>query len=75
VILFKSALLHPTPSSRRHVIRVDVPVPVVVIRLAFWTVTFIKTMMQTFDSNRSKLTARAIFKEIKNSDMSNQNYS
>ncbi len=33
---FKSALLHPFPSSRRHVIRVDMPVPVDVIRVAFW---------------------------------------
>jgi len=32
----KSALLHPFPSSRRHVIRVDMPVPVDVIRFAFW---------------------------------------
>jgi hypothetical protein len=42
MILFKSALLHPIPSSRRHVIRVDIPVPVVVIRLAFWTRVFIR---------------------------------
>jgi hypothetical protein len=34
---FKIALLHPIPSSRRHVvIRVDIPVPVDVIRVAFW---------------------------------------
>jgi hypothetical protein len=32
----KSALLHPIPSSRRHVIRVDIPVPVDVIRVSFW---------------------------------------
>jgi hypothetical protein len=32
----KIALLHPFPSSRRHVIRVDMAVPVDVIRLAFW---------------------------------------
>ena len=32
----KSALLHPFPSSRRHVIRVDMAVLVDVIRLAFW---------------------------------------
>jgi hypothetical protein len=36
VDLLKSALLYPFPSSRRHVIRVDIPVPVDVIRLAFW---------------------------------------
>ena len=34
--LLKSALLHPFPSSRRHVIRVDMVVPVDVIRVAFW---------------------------------------
>jgi hypothetical protein len=34
---FKIALLHPIPSSRRHVIRVDIPVPVDVIRVDFWT--------------------------------------
>jgi len=37
VNLLKIALLHPFPSSRRHVIRVDMPVPVDVIRVAFWT--------------------------------------
>jgi hypothetical protein len=33
---FKIALLHPFPSSRRHVIRVDMHVLVDVIRVAFW---------------------------------------
>jgi hypothetical protein len=33
---FKIALLHPIPSSRRHVIRVDIMVPVDVIRASFW---------------------------------------
>jgi hypothetical protein len=33
VNLLKSALLHPIPSSRRHVIRVDIIVPVDVIRV------------------------------------------
>ena len=45
--MLKRALLHPIPSSRRHVIRVDIAVPVVVIRLAFWMRVFIKLMMQT----------------------------
>jgi hypothetical protein len=44
VILLKIALLHhPFPSSRRHVIRVDMPVPVDVIRFAFWTRVFMKS--------------------------------
>jgi hypothetical protein len=42
VILLKIALLHPIPSSRRHVIRVDMPVPVDVIRVEFWMRIFIK---------------------------------
>jgi len=41
---FKSALLHPIPSSRRHVIRVDIPVPVDVIRVDFWTKVFMKVV-------------------------------
>ena len=40
--MLKIALLHPFPSSRRHVIRVDMPVPVDVIRLAFWMEVFMK---------------------------------
>ena len=36
-------LHHPMPSSRRHVIiRVDMPVPVDVIRVLFWMEVFIK---------------------------------
>jgi hypothetical protein len=42
VDLLKSALLHPIPSSRRHVIRVDMPVLVDVIRFAFWMDRFMK---------------------------------
>jgi hypothetical protein len=38
----KIALLHPIPSSRRHVIRVDIPVPVDVIRVDFWMRFFMK---------------------------------
>jgi hypothetical protein len=38
VNLLKIALLHPIPSSRRHfVIRVDMPVPVDVIRVSLWS--------------------------------------
>jgi hypothetical protein len=48
VNLLKIALLHhPFPSSRRHVIRVDMPVPVDVIRFAFWTRVFMKTGITT----------------------------
>jgi len=39
---FKIALLHPIPSSRRHVIRVDMPVPVDVIGVEFWMRIFIE---------------------------------
>jgi hypothetical protein len=43
---FKSALLHPMPSSRRHVvIRVDMPVPVDVIRVSFWMRVFMKNFL------------------------------
>jgi hypothetical protein len=42
--LLKSALLHPFPSSRRHVIRVDILVPVDVIRFDFWMMEFIKIL-------------------------------
>jgi len=42
VNLLKIALLHPFPSSRRHVIRVDMLVLVDVIRVAFWMVEFMK---------------------------------
>src|SRR4051812_29224611 len=31
------SLAYPAPSSRRHVIRVDIVVPVVVIRITFWS--------------------------------------
>jgi hypothetical protein len=44
----KIALLHPIPSSRRHVIRVDVIVAVVVIRLPFWMDAFINRYKDTF---------------------------
>jgi hypothetical protein len=43
VVLLKIALLHPFPSSRRHVIRVDMAVPVDVIRFAFWMRVFMKS--------------------------------
>jgi hypothetical protein len=42
--LLRIALLHhPFPSSRRHVIRVDMPVLVDVIRFAFWTRVLMKS--------------------------------
>jgi hypothetical protein len=44
---FKIALLHPIPSSRRHVIRVDMPVPVDVIRVDFWMRVFMKMVDDT----------------------------
>jgi hypothetical protein len=48
VNLLKIALLHhPFPSSRRHVIRVDMPVPVDVIRFAFWTRAVMETVTRT----------------------------
>src|SRR5262249_48135174 len=43
VISFLSVLLHPFPSSRRHLIRVDMPVPVDVIRFAFWIAVVMKS--------------------------------
>jgi hypothetical protein len=39
----KIALLHPIPSSRRHVIRVDMPVLVDVTRFAVWTRMLMKS--------------------------------
>lgn len=38
--MLKSALFHPFPASRRHVIRVDMLVLVDVIRVVFWMETF-----------------------------------
>jgi hypothetical protein len=51
VNLLKSALLHPIPSSRRHVIRVDMPVPVDVIRVDFWMWALMKMPDADFDTN------------------------
>jgi hypothetical protein len=48
VVLLKSALLHPFPSSRRHVIRVDMLVPVDVIRFVFWTMEFKRDLGNAF---------------------------
>ena len=50
--MLKIALLHPIPSSRRHVIRVDMPVLVDVIRVDFWMEVFMNV------SNRGSLEAR-----------------
>jgi hypothetical protein len=47
---FKIALLHPIPSSRRHVIRVDIPVPVDVIRADFWMRVFMKMVGDTWNN-------------------------
>jgi len=59
VDLFTIALLsHPIPSSRRHVIRVDMPVPVDVIRFAFWMVEVMKRLL----SNSIELSASALGK-------------
>jgi hypothetical protein len=44
VNLLKIALLHPIPSSRRHVIRVDISVTVDVIRVALMVGIFMKKM-------------------------------
>jgi hypothetical protein len=51
VNLLISALLHPIPSSRRHVIRVDVPVPVDVIRVDFWMRIFMKMAVADFETS------------------------
>ena len=52
MILFKSALLHPIPSSRRHVvIRVDIPVPVDVIRVDFWMRILMKMVNTDCENN------------------------
>jgi hypothetical protein len=50
VNLLISALLHPIPSSRRHVIRVDIPVPVDVIRADFWMRVFMKMVGDTWNN-------------------------
>jgi hypothetical protein len=50
VNLLMSALLHPIPSSRRHVIRVDIPVPVDVIRVDFWMRIIMKMANADFES-------------------------
>jgi hypothetical protein len=42
-----SALLHPIPSSRRHVIRVDIVVPVDVVRFVFWIAEFMQKITDT----------------------------
>jgi hypothetical protein len=51
---FKSALLHPIPSSRRHVIRVDIPVPVDVIRVDFWMEVFIRKSNLSVSGERAR---------------------
>jgi len=54
VDLFTIALLtHPIPSSRRHVIRVDMPVPVDVIRFAFWIDGFMKLLSNSIELSAS----------------------
>jgi hypothetical protein len=63
----KIALLHPIPSSRRHVIRVDIPVPVDVIRVDFWT----RVVMKIFDAENNyklRVVPRPRPGEIQNSD-------
>ena len=47
-----SALAYPVPSSRRHVIRVDI-VSVDVIRVAFWMWIFIKMVNADSEKNYS----------------------
>ena len=57
VVLLKIALLHPIPSSRRHVvIRVDIPVPVDVIRVAFWMRVVMKIVAATQEQLQGKST-------------------
>src|SRR3954462_3710638 len=51
----KIALLHPIPSSRRHVIRVDVIVAVVVIRLPFWRDILINRSQHTFEGGKGQM--------------------
>jgi hypothetical protein len=51
----KIALLHPIPSSRRHVIRVDIPVPVDVIRVDFWMRVFMKMVDDTWNTCKVKV--------------------
>jgi hypothetical protein len=63
----KIALLHPIPSSRRHVIRVDIPVPVDVIRVDFW----MRVVMKIFDAGdnyKLRVVPRPGPGEIQNSD-------
>jgi hypothetical protein len=47
------ALLHPIPSSRRHVIRVDVVMPVDVIRSMVWMDELINQHKDTFRLGRT----------------------
>jgi hypothetical protein len=63
----KSALLHPIPSSRRHVvIRVDMPVPVDVIRVSFWMMFVMKfAIADNNDSYQLRLSNRAAQEKLK----------
>jgi hypothetical protein len=71
----KSALLHPIPSSRRHVvIRVDMPVPVDVIRVSFWMRVFIKMLPAAYRNYKLQSTPGACREEIQNSDTNNRNF-
>jgi hypothetical protein len=51
----KIALLHPIPSSRRRVIRVDVIVAVVVIRFPFWRDILINRSQHTFEGTKGQM--------------------
>jgi hypothetical protein len=61
----KIALLHPIPSSRRHVvIRVDMPVPVDVIRVFFWMRLVIK-LLTTDNGNNYKIRLSGCTAQVK----------
>jgi len=62
--LLKSALLHhPFPSSRRHVIRVDMRVLVDVIRVAFWTRVVINSQRE-YRTNTAEVKFKIVMIEI-----------
>lgn len=71
-VFLRITLFHPFPASRRHVIRVDMPVPVDVIRFAFWMETLIDCAYRR-TMNQSKLIPGRASREIQNSDATYRN--
>jgi hypothetical protein len=59
------ALLHPIPSSRRHVIRVDIAVPVDVIRVDFWRSVIIKEGQNSENKCTTTIFFRLVWRKLK----------